>query len=330
LKPLQGGASAYVWLIEGLLDKSKNISKQPRQLSEPCIMKFGDSVGKNTTIEVSGERMINEGRAMNADAVAKACSKEPAVAVPRLLNQTNDAVFMSLAGETDLRSAYIKDQDMDARYVGARIGRWAASLHMAGLDDPDMQFWTNKARGQVRDMELDSLRAAFTARSDYTEEEIARALATVRASDCNQTISIWDFRPMNVLLKPGLQATRPGITIVDFEMCSYGDAATDLRMWIAEAMVLESQHGRERGLLDSFLTAYRQEAGDFVDVAFVCRVAILVGSMYEFLMPCSLWDCTADDTEEWKVVAHEYIRAGLDRDEAWLKQSRLAPLLNRV
>ncbi|KAF2210120.1 hypothetical protein CERZMDRAFT_99811 [Cercospora zeae-maydis SCOH1-5] len=329
--PLQGGASAYIWKLEGLAgqESCSRPKSHLRSVSQACIMKYGDETAKSVAeIKMSPDRMSSEARAMNSKVLAQVCAEEPSVEIPRLVGSTDQAVIMSWAGETDLRSAYIKDQNLDARDAGSRIGRWAAIMHRAGRGNPEVENWACSTRDSVLKLEEDHLRTRLSGDPNFTPEDVERAAAAFHAPDDVHTLSPYDFRPMNTLLRPGQDASRPRITVVDWEITGYGDPAFDLRMWVAEAIATEAKHGGERGLLEGFLTAYRQQAGDSIaDTAFVCRVAILVGSIWEFLMPCSLWDCTEADGEHYRKAGREYIRAGIDADRNWLSKSSLAPLL---
>lgn len=329
--PLQGGASAYIWKVEGLktTERGRQSPEAAEELPDVCILKYGDTVAKNVALPLSSQRMGNEARAMNMATLNRVCSESEAVEIPRLVLSTKEAVIMTWAGETDLRSAYIQHPEMDAEYVGGELGRWTANMHVSGIDDPEgkQENWDTSMKRAVVDLEIASLRA--TAPDDtLTAEIIEKALAVYHDPVGVRTITPVDFRPMNTLLRGGDGTVRPGVAVVDWEITCYGDPAFDLRMWVAEAVVLEAQHGRERGLLRSFLTAYRQHAGErIVDLAFVSRIAVLVGSTWLMIMPCSLWECTDAEGESYKKLARSYVRAGVDQDRAWLRQSPLAPLL---
>ncbi|OAK99074.1 hypothetical protein IQ06DRAFT_294519 [Phaeosphaeriaceae sp. SRC1lsM3a] len=96
---------------------------------------------------------------------------------------------------------------------------------------------------------------------------------------------------MNTLLRTGDHPSRPRITVVDWEVCSYNDPAFDVRLWVAEAIVLEAKHGADRGMLTSFLTAYHRHAGErIVTEEFVCKVAVLVGSIWMLFMPTPIFN----------------------------------------
>ncbi|KAI5360104.1 Putative aminoglycoside phosphotransferase, protein kinase-like domain superfamily [Septoria linicola] len=330
--PLQGGASAYIWKIEGLTKDGSEPRPKPqgRAASEVCILKYGDETAKSVaSLELEPNRMLAEARAMQSKIVRRVCYEEPSVEVPRMVSKTDQAVIMSWAGDTDLRSALIADKNLDAQDIGSRLGRWIATLHLAGIDDAEVRDWSSATAKSVMKNEEDNLCAKLSKDSHFTEEDIEKAGSVYHGSDVTKTLAVWDFRPMNTLLRPGPSAERPRVTVVDWEVASYGDAAWDVRLWAAEAIVLESQHGSERGLLQSFLTAYRERAGErLVDLKFVCRVAVLIGGIWELLMPCSIWDIEeGEDAESWRKEGHQYVRAGIDADREWLLKSRLAPLL---
>ena len=130
---------------------------------------------------------------------------------------------------------------------------------------------------------------------------------------------------MNTLLHGDL------LTIVDWEVSHYGEPSSDIRMWVAEAMIMEAKFG-ERGLLSSFLSAYASSiAGlNLVDETFVRKVAAAVGVLTLFLMSVGpqVWDCAGEeDINHWKGKSVEFILAGANEDLNWLTQSCLGPLL---
>lgn len=271
-------------------------------------------------------------KALGSKAVAEACRQEPAVQVPRVLRKTTNGFIMSWAGETDLLSAY-KDKkyssSLDMVAIGTRLGHWLACLHLAGIDDLD--HWSslhNEDVAKYGDREEYVIRTAM-GKTEYSLEQIEGVLRTMRKPGRVQTLTPWDFRPMNTLLtvKHGQEgAVIPDLTIVDWEFCHYGEPSNDLRLWVAEAIVLEAKHG-ERGLLSSFLKAYKGNAAAIIDGDFVCKVAVAVGTFLLLFMPAKIWDCTEEDREPWTETAIQYVKAGAERNMAWLSQSSLKPLL---
>lgn len=273
-------------------------------------------------------------KALGSKAVAEACRQEPAVQVPHVLRKTTNGFIMSWAGDIDLLSAY-KDKDysssLDMVAIGTRLGHWLACLHLAGIDDVD--GWSslhNEDVAKYGDREEYVIRKAM-AETEYSPEQIEGVLRTLRKPGRVQTLTPWDFRPMNTLLqvKQGQEgATVPDLRIVDWEFCHYGEPSNDLRLWVAEAMVLEAKHG-ERGLLSSFLKAYKDNAGEvIIDSDFVYKVAVAVGTFLLLFMPAKIWDCTEEDRGPWTETAIQFVKAGAERDIAWLRQSVLRPLLD--
>ena len=329
--PLQGGASTYIWKIEGLTKHDSGLGSSPVEgaVSDACVLKYADGTVKAVpALKLPHDRMLVEARAMQSQLLAHVCAQEPSVEIPQLVHQTDEAVLMSWAGDRNLRTAYIDDQSLDAKDVGRRLGRWIATLHLGGIDCAEVRDWDNPSRDSVLEREKNNLHAKLSDDAHFNPEDIKKAMAVYDDSTVTRTLTPWDFRPMNTLLRPGVGATHPRITVVDWEIACYGDPAFDIRLWAAEAIVLESQHGQDRGLLASFLTAYRQRATErVVDFDFVCRVAILIAGIWELLMPCSIWDIEEEDAASWRNQAHEYARAGINGDREWLLQSRLGSLL---
>lgn len=318
VEPLQSGTSCYLWHIDGL-DGSHG---------QPAVLKVADSTPKFDDRPLAADRLQSEVKALSrSQAVDKACSTESSVRVPRVLRTTKNGFIMTWAGDRDLRTAYKTDETdtLDAKAIGTRLGRWLASLHLAGVEaGPDGWPEENSELRQfyvAGGVEESVVRGVF----GTDEDQIQRVLAVLRTPDRVRTLTPWDFRPMNTLLHGEL------LTIVDWELCHYGEPSSDIRMWAAEAMIMEAKFG-ERGLLSSFLSAYaRAIAGlNLVDETFVRKVAAAVGVLTLFLMSVGpqVWDCSGEeDINRWKGTAVEFIRAGADGDLNWIKQSCLGPLL---
>ncbi|TDZ67345.1 hypothetical protein CTRI78_v002936 [Colletotrichum trifolii] len=329
--PLNTSTSCYIWQINGL--KDAEATANGHEEGQPAILKCADSTPKYRTFSVSPERLRFEVKALGSAAVKKASLQEPSVRVPRVLRTTRNGFVMNWVGQTDLRTAYKNGRLADAADAGRRLGRWLGCLHLAGVElGPD--GW-DLEHGELRQFYVPGGLAerAIKAAMDGEEEEAGRVLAAMRAPAPVHTLTPWDFRPMNVVVRlpdDGDKVGVTGLSVVDWELCHYGDPADDVRMWVAEVMILEAKFG-ERGLLSSFLRAYREQAGaSLVDGDFVSRVALSVGIYVLWLVPINpgVWDCTEQDVEAWKSKSLEFIRAGAGGDVEWIKQSCLAPLLD--
>lgn len=176
--PLQGGASAYVWRIEGLtINGCKPQTQRASYADEVVITNYGGNTAKGAAnLEMAPERMQFEARAMNSTVVAQACSQEPAVEVPWVVGSTNEAVMMSWAGDIDLRSAYIKDPTLDAVYVGTSLGRWLACMHLAGINNVEIKDWTNSTAETFQALERTNMRHQLSTVPDFSPEEIDGAV----------------------------------------------------------------------------------------------------------------------------------------------------------
>lgn len=326
--PLEGGTSCYLWRLDGL--KDAEASSNGYREGEPAVMKCADSVAKGGPIPVAPDRLQVEIKALQSKAVAEACRQEPSIRVPSVLRTTHNGFIMSWAGEIDLLTAYKTDDSIDAAAIGARLGRWLACLHSAGISiGPDGHATQHDALEKLFSgsggMEEQAVRSVVSA-----EDEIERVLETLRTPSPVRTLTPWDFRPSNVVMRmPSEKGAAPDMTIVDWELCHYGDPSNDLRMWVAEAMIMEVQHGN-RGLLSSFLTAYRRHAGSIIHEAFVRKVAVAVGVflLYFIGQGAVVWGFTEKDNEQWTEKAIRYLKAGADDDMVWLGQSCLKPLLD--
>ncbi|KAF1922668.1 uncharacterized protein M421DRAFT_426684 [Didymella exigua CBS 183.55] len=323
---LDTGTSCLILRLDGL--KDTEASANGHHEGQPAIMKCAFSTPKYQKFAVSPERLQFEVKALKSEAVAEACRQEPSVQVPRVLRETKNGFIMNHVGEMDLRTAFKTDASLDMVKIGVRLGRWLGSLHLAGIAlGPD--GWSS------RHDELDKFYAPGglaekAIKASMSEEESEKVLAAMRAPTPTHTLTPWDFRPMNIVVRlPTAGEAPPNLTVVDWELCHYGDPSNDIRMWVAETMILEAKFGN-RGLLSSFLSSYKQQAGTtLVNEEFVSKVALSAGIYMLWLIPINprVWDCSEEDIEMWKAISLEYIRAGTNGNIAWLKMSCLAPLL---
>jgi aminoglycoside phosphotransferase (APT) family kinase protein len=268
-------------------------------------------------------------KALNSGAVKEACRKEPSVKVPRVLRTVKNGFIMNWVGESDLRTAFKTGRVQDPAAAGRRLGRWLGCLHLAGIE-LGSDGWSS-THDELDKFYVPGGLAEGAIRASMDDDEAERVLIALRAPVTTRTLTPWDFRPMNVVvrLSDDIEAL-PGLTVVDWELCHYGDPSDDIRMWVAEVTILEAKFG-DRGLLSSFLSAYKQEVGtDIVNDGFVSRVALSVGLYILWMLPLNpaLWDCTEEDVSLWKCKSLEFIRAGTSGDMAWIKHSCLAPLLD--
>lgn len=325
--PLNTGTSCYLWRLEGLKDATATANGH--QEGQPVIMKCADSSPKDQAFPVAADRLRVEVRALQSKAVAEACRQEPSVQVPAVLRTTTNGFIMSHAGSTDLRTAYKTGQLTDAPSVGARLGKWLAHLHLAGIAAGPEGWRSNN--DELDKFYLPGGIAEIVVRAAASsQEEAERILSALRAPVPVRTLTPWDFRPMNTVMRMHVDKdTAPDLTIVDWELAHYGEPSDDIRMWFAEVVLLEWKF-EDRGMLSSFLSAYRQKAGPgLVDEASVCKVALTAGVYIMFIMGINpgVWDCAEEDAEVWKGRALEYIRAGTDGNVAWIMQTPLKPLL---
>ncbi|KZL80652.1 hypothetical protein CI238_08319 [Colletotrichum incanum] len=327
--PLEGGTSCYLWRLDGL--KDAECSPQSTPLSKPAVLKCADSVAKGGPVAVDPNRLQTEVKALRSTAVAEACSQEPSVQVVSVLRETHNGIIMSWAGDTDLRNLYKTDTSTDFSIIGERLGKWLAFLHLAGIasgpGELDSRHETlEKLFSGPGGMEEQAIKSALCA-----EDDIERVLKLSRTPSLVQTVTPWDFRPSNIVLSvPREEEALPVMTVVDWELCHYGDPINDLRMWVAEVIIMEAQHGN-RGLVSSFLAAYKTHAGSsIIDRNFIRKVAVAVGVflLYFIGQGAELWGFTEKDSQEWTGKAIEYLKAGADDNVAWLSQSPLKPLMD--
>ncbi|EFQ36490.1 hypothetical protein CGRA01v4_12234 [Colletotrichum graminicola] len=320
--PIDAGTSCYIWRLDSL-------SHPGHTPTEPAVLKCADSTPKFSNDAVSPARLSTEVRALTCRAVAEASRAEPSVRVPRVLRVTENGFIMSWAGEVNLLDAFRSDPKLDVADIGARIGKWLGCLQVAGVDSGAPGFEpVNPELGRFYNPGgfMDKLVQSVV--TDGKESD--RILAALRGTETVRTLTAWDFRPMNALLRfsggsnnNNNNNNRPDIYIVDWELAQFGEAAGDVGMWCVEAMVLEGKHGGDRGLLRSFLQAYKQHAAGIVDETFVCKLAMVVGVMLVYFMRIAprLWGSTEEEVGSWRGLAVEFLRAGAERDLGWLRES---------
>lgn len=325
--PLDTGTSCYLWRLEGLKDATATANGHEE--GQPVIIKCADSSPKDQAFPVAADRLTIEVRALQSKAVAEACRQEPSVQVPTVLRTTTNGFIMSHAGSTDLRTTYKTGELVDAPGVGARLGKWLAHLHLAGIaTGPD--GWKSNNDELDKFYLPGGIAEGIVRAAASGKEEAERILSAMRAPAPVRTLTPWDFRPMNTVVRIHAdKGAAPDLTIVDWELAHYGEPSDDVRMWFAEALLLEWKFGG-RGMLSSFLSAYKQNTGPgFVDDAFVYKVALTAGVYILFIMGINpgVWDCTEEDTAVWKGRALEYIRAGTEGDLNWVMQTPLKSLI---
>lgn len=225
------------------------------------------------------------------------------------------------AGGRTLKDAY-QDSSLDIPSVGARIGRWIASLHAV---PPPANFEDNttarRIYGGVYRHSPGTLERSFLdpAPAQLALDKYAPLLQTE-----NENICHGDFWSGNVLL-PVDGGSNPDITILDWEMSRRGYGATDIGQFAAEAWLLDKYRGG-RGLLPAFLTAYRVAAGAKVTAYFAKRAAIHCGAHLAYWPSLVEW---ADFDETKKILAFgaELLRGAEQGGEEWLQGSVFAPLV---
>ncbi|KAJ4386819.1 hypothetical protein N0V93_009717 [Gnomoniopsis smithogilvyi] len=329
--PINAGTSCYLWRLDGFSHPD-----HPSSVG-PAVLKCADSTPKFSEDAVSPARLSTEVRALTSHAVAEASRAEPSVRVPRVLRTTENGFIMSWAGDVNLLDAFRDNATLDMADIGARIGKWLGCLQVASAASGACGFeHMNPELGRFYNPGgfMDKL-----VQSVVTDnEESDKILAALRGTETVRTLTAWDFRPMNALLRfsggsdndnnSKNNKNTPEIYIVDWELAQFGQAAEDVGMWCVEAMVLEDKHG-DRGLLSSFLKAYRQHAVGIVDEVFVCKLAMVVGTMLVYFMRIAprLWGSTEEEVGRWRGAAVEFLRAGAERDLEWLRGSLLGLVL---
>ncbi|KAF5017644.1 hypothetical protein F66182_10409 [Fusarium sp. NRRL 66182] len=318
--PIEAGTSCYLWRLDGF-------SHPDHSPAEPAVLKCADSTPKFSNDAVSPARLSIEVRALTCQAVAEAERAEPSVRVPRVLQTTENGFVMSWAGDVNLLDAFRSNPVLDVADIGARIGKWLGCLQVAGVASGASGFEpVNPELGRFYSPGGSMDKLVQSVVTDGAES--VKILSALRGTQTVRTLTAWDFRPMNTLLRfpDGCSSNSSNkaqdVYIVDWELAQYGEAAGDVGTWCVEAMVLEDKYG-DRGLLRSFLKAYRRHATGIVDDVFVGKLAMVVGVMLVYFMRIAprLWGSTDKEVSRWRETAVRFLRAGAEGDREWLGTS---------
>jgi aminoglycoside phosphotransferase (APT) family kinase protein len=306
--PLTGGLVNYVWRVTGKSGKA-------------WILKHAEaSLKLNASIESDPARLSYEARGMNSDAVQLACKAVNGVTVPSVIsyNDKSHTLVTTDGGTQSLADAY-KANELDMRDVGERLAIWLAALHKA-TQDVSPETWRNDLAESVSMVAANGMPQRM-ADLGYGQRvgEIARdgyfALQPDEPACCVQG----DFRPGNILVDKD-----DNLSIIDWEDSRRQSPALDLRLFAAQAYLLDVLHG-ERGLLEAFLVTYRLHAGDLCDERVAYRTAVMFGGFLVFWLP-QMDLCNASQSAELAAYGAKVVDRAIAKDRQWLQQSRLAPL----
>jgi thiamine kinase-like enzyme len=115
------------------------------------------------------------------------------------------------------------------------------------------------------------------------------------------------------------------LMLMDWEDSRRQSPAFDLSLFAAHAHVLEAMHG-DRGLLQSFLTTYRAQAGPLVTERVALRTAVEYGVFLAYWVPQLNPFEDAAQSERFAAIGAEMMHKAVRRDFAWLRQSCLRAL----
>jgi aminoglycoside phosphotransferase (APT) family kinase protein len=306
--PLAEGLVNYVWRATDKTGKS-------------WILKHAEpSLKLNASIESDPARLSYEVRGMNSEAVLFACKAVNGVTVPKVIsyNDSSHTLVTTDGGTRTLADAYAASE-LDMGDVGKRLAKWLAALHKA-TQDTSPGVWENESAENVSMVAANGMPQRM-AEHGYGRRigEIARdeffALQPGERACCVQG----DFRPGNILVGEDNL-----LSIIDWEDSRRQSPALDLRLFAAQAYLLDVLHG-ERGLLEAFLTTYRLHAGDICDEQIARRTAVMFGGFLVFWLP-QMDLCNASQSADLAAYGAKVVDKAIARDQEWLQRSRLAPL----
>lgn len=306
--PLTGGLVNYVWRITDNAERA-------------FILKHAEAALKlNASISSDPARLAHEARGMQAQEVRDACAAVEGVSVPEVVSYNNKlhTLITTDGGNESLAAAYEAGR-LDMVDVAERLAKWTAALHTATKDVP-LGVWENELAESVSMTAANGMPDCME-RLGYSREigETARdeyfALQPEERVCCVQG----DLRPGNILV-----GENDVLSIIDWEDSRRQSPAIDLRLFAAQAYLLDFLHG-ERGLLDAFLRTYKQLAGDVCSERVARRTAVMFGGFLVFWLP-QMDLCSAAQSDELARYGAEVVDRAIAWDVAWLKSSRLGPL----
>jgi aminoglycoside phosphotransferase (APT) family kinase protein len=306
--PLTGGLINYVWRITD-------------ERGQTYILKHAEAAQKfEPSIENSPARLAYEARGMRAREVREACAAVEGITVPEVVAYESElhTLIMTDGGRDILADVY-KAGGLDMRDVGERLARWTAALHMASRDVAETA-WENPGSEQVTMMAANALPECME-RHGYERRvgEVARdGFFALRDGEPVCYVQ-GDFRPGNILV-----GEDNVLSIIDWEDSRRQSPAVDLRLFAAQAYLLDVLHG-ERGLLKAFLTTYKRCAGEMCTERVSYRTAVMLGTFLLFWLP-QMDLCNAAQSAELACFGAMVVDKCVAGDVQWLRQSRLGPL----
>ena len=308
--PLTGGLVNYAWRVTDTAGKT-------------WILKHAEaSLKLNASIESDPARLSYEVRGMNSEAVRSACKAVRGVTVPGVIsyNEISHTLVTTDGGTRSLAGAYTINE-LDMRDVGQRLAIWLAALHK-NTQDASPETWRNELAESVSMVAANGMPQCMADHGyGHCVGEIARdgyfALQPGEPACCVQC----DFRPGNILVDED-----DNLSIIDWEDSRRQSPALDLRLFAAQAYLLDVLHG-ERGLLEAFLMTYKLHAGDMCDERVAYRTAVMFGGFLVFWLP-QMDLCSASQSAEFAAYGAKVVDRAVAKDWQWLQQSRLAPLFN--
>ena len=306
--PLTGGLVNYVWRITDIHGNT-------------WILKHAESSLKlNASICSDPARLSHEARGMNSEAVREACNAVSGITVPRVVtyNEKLHTLVTTDGGNESLAEAY-ETGKLDMRDVGQRLAEWLAALHTTTSKTP-IGIWKNELAESVSMVAANGMPQCMEEHGyDRRVGEMARdgffALQPGEHACCVQG----DFRPGNILVGEG-----DVLSIIDWEDSRRQSPALDLRLFAAQAYLLDVLHG-ERGLLEAFLKTYKTHAGEICDERVARRTAVMFGGFLVFWLP-QMDLCSATQSADLASYGAKVVDKAIAGDLQWLEQSRLGPL----
>lgn len=235
------------------------------------------------------------------------------------------ALFMTDVGKSAL-SFECKKSHLDMRAVGSQIGSWLARLshvhhRRIGENMTQLTIWD-----EVAPMQSSILAKNLTDKHGIAPELVQQIIPVASGEQASgpKCVVQGDFRPGNIHIRT-LGASQSDVAVVNWECIRLGTGTSDVIQFATEAYVLEYIHGK-KGLRESFLKLYREDAEVLVNEEFIILAALQFGAFMAKWMYHLDWCETDKQKTEMEELGVEFIKRALDKDLDWLKASPLGGL----
>jgi 5-methylthioribose kinase len=340
IEPLKGGWCNFTWRVN---------LKTPFDGEKSVILKHAEPFAQyNVQALLDVERITYEYKALNSISETGVTDSNSIVIVPKVLHfdASHHMLIMqdghSLPTLKEFMSSQPPPSPSLSSQIGTALGEFIANLHELGrTKNNNSNLHTLLSNNSIgRKVGHRAFYASIVPRAvEYgIEDPVLEEVADVVGQEVltsEETLLMGDFWPGNILVDVSSSISTEGtgiepiltlrkLWILDWEMCRYGFAATDVGVFAGESYWLSKfrDFNSAEALRRSFLIAYAKMVSK-VDVA---RVAIQMGTHWVAWTKMVGWG-SDEETEECVKKGVEYIREGWKGNEEWLANSLAKELM---